>query len=33
IDVFISVTRFMNGEAARPWWNYTAERKQKMLAA
>jgi hypothetical protein len=33
IDVFISVTQFMNGEAARPWWDYTAERKQKLLAA
>jgi hypothetical protein len=28
IDVFISVTRFMAGEAARPWWAYSAERKQ-----
>lgn len=27
IDVFISVVRFMNGEPARPWWAYTAERK------
>lgn len=33
LDVFISVTRFMNGEAARPWWDYTAERKQKLLAS
>lgn len=33
IDVFISVTRFMNGEAARPWWDYSAERKQKLLVA
>jgi Pathogenicity locus len=33
IDVFISVTQFMNGAAARPWWDYTAERKQKLLAA
>ncbi len=31
IDVFISVTRFINGEEAKPWWDYTAERK-KMLA-
>jgi hypothetical protein len=30
IDVFISVTRFANGEAAKPWWAYTAERKQKL---
>ncbi|AZN35714.1 helix-hairpin-helix domain-containing protein [Iodobacter ciconiae] len=28
IDVFISITRFINGEAPRPWWAYTAERKQ-----
>ena len=28
IDVFISITRFMNGEAPRPWWDYTDERKQ-----
>ena len=28
LDTFISVTRFMNGEEPRPWWAYTAERKQ-----
>ncbi|MHB8472248.1 MAG: helix-hairpin-helix domain-containing protein [Gammaproteobacteria bacterium] len=28
IDVFLSVTRFMAGEEPRPWWAYTAERKQ-----
>ncbi len=28
IDVFISVTRFMAGEDARVWWDYTAERKK-----
>lgn len=27
IDVFISITRFMDGEAPRPWWDYTDERK------
>lgn len=27
LDVFISITRFMAGEDARPWWDYTAERK------
>lgn len=27
LDVFISVTRFLAGEAPRPWWDYTAERK------
>jgi hypothetical protein len=28
IDVFLSITRYMGGEDARPWWAYTAERKQ-----
>ncbi|MQR02438.1 helix-hairpin-helix domain-containing protein [Glaciimonas soli] len=28
LDVFISVTRFMAGEDARPWWAYTEERQQ-----
>ena len=27
LDVFISATRFMDGEPAKPWWTYTAERK------
>ncbi|MEY2633540.1 MAG: hypothetical protein RIR00_2194 [Pseudomonadota bacterium] len=27
LDVLISVTRFLAGEEARPWWAYTAERK------
>ncbi len=27
IDVFMSVTRFMAGEEARPWWSFTQERK------
>lgn len=27
LDVFISITRFINGEPARPWHAYTAERK------
>jgi hypothetical protein len=31
IDVFMSVTRFMAGEDARPWWAYTQERKQFFL--
>lgn len=29
LDVFIAITRFMNGEAPKPWWAYTAERKRK----
>ena len=28
IDVFISVTRFMNGDEPRPWWAFTEERKR-----
>ncbi len=28
LDVFISITRFMDGEAPRAWWDYTAERKR-----
>lgn len=28
LDVFMSITRFMNGEEPRPWWAFTAERKQ-----
>ena len=27
LDTFISVTRFMNGDAPQPWWAYTMERK------
>lgn len=30
LDVFISIVRFMDGEPARPWWHYTAERKRSM---
>ena len=29
LDVFISITRFLQGEPARPWWHYTPERKQR----
>ncbi len=28
LDVFMSITRFADGGAARPWWNFTAERKR-----
>ncbi len=28
LDVFISITRFIDGEDPRPWWDYTAERKR-----
>jgi len=30
IDVFLSITRFMDGDEARPWWAYTAECKAAM---
>lgn len=29
LDVFVSITRFMNGEEPKPWWEYTAERKRE----
>ena len=28
IDVFISVTRLMNGDEPRPWWAFTEDRKR-----
>nr|MBL8411460.1 helix-hairpin-helix domain-containing protein [Dechloromonas sp.] len=28
LDVFISITRFMAGEAPKAWWKFTAERKR-----
>ena len=31
LDVFISVTRFMDGREAQPWWAYTAERKATLV--
>ncbi len=30
LDVFIAVTRHVSGKPARPWWSYTAERKEKL---
>ena len=27
VDCFISAVRFMEGAPARPWWDYTPERK------
>jgi len=32
LDVFISAVRFVEGEPARPWWYYTAERKRRYAA-
>ncbi len=28
LDVFISITRFINGDPPQPWWFYTAQRKK-----
>lgn len=30
LDVFISITRFIAGEPAQPWWAYTAERQRRL---
>ncbi|WP_462163341.1 helix-hairpin-helix domain-containing protein [Pseudoalteromonas xiamenensis] len=30
IDVFMSITRFMSGEEAKPWWAFTDIRKQHL---
>jgi hypothetical protein len=32
LDTFIAVIRFMEGEPAKPWWAYTAERKRALKA-
>jgi hypothetical protein len=32
LDTFIAAVRFMGGEPAKPWWAYTAERKQELAA-
>jgi len=28
LDVFMSITAFMNGKPPRPWWDFTAARKR-----
>lgn len=28
LDTLVSVVRFMQGDQARPWWYYSAERKR-----
>lgn len=33
IDVFMSITAFMDGGAARPWWEFTAERRRLLEKA
>ena len=30
IDVFLSVVDFMNGGEAKPWWEFTEQRKEYM---
>ncbi len=30
IDVFLSITRFVEGAPAQPWWAFTAERKRAL---
>ena len=30
LDVFLSITRFMDGDEPKPWWHYTEERKQQI---
>lgn len=30
IDVFMSVTSFMDGGPARPWWEFTTQRKRRL---
>ncbi|CAD0313186.1 hypothetical protein CFBP498_11600 [Xanthomonas hortorum pv. vitians] len=32
IDVFLSIVRFMEGEAPGPWWSFSAERKAKLAS-
>ena len=32
IDVFMSVTQFMNGKLPRPWWEFTETRKNILAA-
>jgi hypothetical protein len=29
-DVFLSITRFIDGEPAQPWWIFSAERKRTL---
>ncbi len=33
LDVFISITHFMNGGKAKPWWEFTAQRKQTLASS
>lgn len=33
LDTMMSVTDFLGGGKARPWWHYTAERKRRYTGA
>jgi hypothetical protein len=33
LDVFISITQFMAGKPAQPWWAFTEQRKRALQAA
>jgi hypothetical protein len=30
LDTFIAAVRFMDGEPAKPWWDYTGQRKREL---
>lgn len=30
LDTFIAVARYVEGGPAKPWWNFTAERKREL---
>ncbi|MGD0384129.1 MAG: helix-hairpin-helix domain-containing protein [Thermoguttaceae bacterium] len=32
MDVFISAVQFMDGGPAKPWWEFTAQRKRRLKA-
>jgi len=32
LDTFIAAVRFMEGDAKKPWWKYTAERKRALAS-
>jgi hypothetical protein len=32
IDVFMSVTSFMDGGPPKPWWEFTEERKRRLCS-
>lgn len=33
LDVFLSIVKFMQGEPAQPWWEYTNERKNLLKSS